>query len=332
MVVKNPVALRLLGAAQRVDPLLDFRLGRAFRIEVGRRQFLRRAGNEHGVVIEPRPRSLVDQEFVQPRLADRRFVLDQAVEHRSRCRPTPARGTARPSPARRAPCARARRARSAAAPVMSAVRSVGAKRADFACRSATRLVDRRRRRRRRRGRRLRAARRQGCDQRCRRYCHDHSLHEFVPSRVFPASCARSRPVVPDARHVSVNARRTVQHRGLGAKPANRRFPHRVCGGFENQVRLRPAPAATRPARARRRAGPRPSPHSRPPCARRDRARDSSVLPHQRRRRRQIDAGHHFERLGIELRLGGQDPRARRLDRPAGVEVHLRDGCRAARRP
>ena len=46
-------------------------------------------------------------------------------------------------------------------------------------------------------------------------------------------------------------------------------------------------------------------------------------PHERRRGRQIDALHHFERLGIEIVLRGQNPRARRLDRAAGVEMHLR---------
>ena len=36
----------------------------------------------------------------------------------------------------------------------------------------------------------------------------------------------------------------------------------------------------------------------------------------------VDAFHDFERLGIEIFPGGENPRPRRLDRAAGVEMHL----------
>jgi hypothetical protein len=74
--------LRLLGSAERANPLLHFGLGRALGIVVRRRQLFGSAGDEDGVVIEPPPRPLVDQEFMEPGFAEWRLVLDQGVEHR----------------------------------------------------------------------------------------------------------------------------------------------------------------------------------------------------------------------------------------------------------
>ena len=65
IVVKKPVARRLGLAAQRVEPLLDLLLRGVGRIEAAAFRLGRHAGDERPVVIEPRPRTLVDQEVVQ---------------------------------------------------------------------------------------------------------------------------------------------------------------------------------------------------------------------------------------------------------------------------
>jgi hypothetical protein len=70
-----------LGLRQRLDPLLDLLLGRTDRIEIRAGRLGRRARHERLIVIEPRPRSLVDQEVVQPVAAGRRLVARQVDEH-----------------------------------------------------------------------------------------------------------------------------------------------------------------------------------------------------------------------------------------------------------
>ena len=163
MVVKKPVARAFSRRRQRADPLLHFRLGRAVGIVIRRRRLRRRAGNERLVVIEPRPRPLVDQEVVQPRLAERRSRRGSASKSiASLPAHTCSRNSASMTCAARTMCASAWRSLAGSA-VMSAVRSVGAKRADFGLQIGHGLVDRRRRRGRRRRRRLRPACCQCCD-------------------------------------------------------------------------------------------------------------------------------------------------------------------------
>ena len=82
MVVKKPGRSRPLGAGQALQPRLDLVLRRTGGIEVGLRRLRRHAGDERLVVIEPRPGSLVDQEVVQPRAAERRVVARQIQQHR----------------------------------------------------------------------------------------------------------------------------------------------------------------------------------------------------------------------------------------------------------
>ena len=89
---------RPLGGGQALDPRLDLFLRRASGIEVRLRRLRRHAGDERLVVIEPRPRPLVDQEVVQPRPSERRVVAAPGPAAASRCRPTPGAGTARRRP------------------------------------------------------------------------------------------------------------------------------------------------------------------------------------------------------------------------------------------
>ena len=116
IVVKNPVARVRSAGGQRLDPRLDLRLRRAGGIEVGLRRLRRRARHERLVLVEARPRPLVDQEVVQPRAAELGGVAARSVSSMVRCPPTPGgeRARRRPSPPRRAWPAPA--ARSAAAP------------------------------------------------------------------------------------------------------------------------------------------------------------------------------------------------------------------------
>ena len=77
IVVKKPVACAF-SAAGALHPLLHFFLLRAFRIEVGAGGLGRRAGHECLVVIQPRPRSLVQHEGVKPGSAERRVIAREA--------------------------------------------------------------------------------------------------------------------------------------------------------------------------------------------------------------------------------------------------------------
>ena len=97
MVVKNPVACARSRLRQRLQPRLDVGLGRAGRVEVRAFRLGRHAGDERLVVVEPVPGPLVDQEVVQcgpGRAASGRS--SRFEQHRLRCRPRPAAGTARP--------------------------------------------------------------------------------------------------------------------------------------------------------------------------------------------------------------------------------------------
>jgi hypothetical protein len=67
---------------QRLHPRLDFRFRCAGRIEVCLFRLLRRARNKRLVVIEARPRSLVDQEVVEAGAAKRRCIRHQIQQHR----------------------------------------------------------------------------------------------------------------------------------------------------------------------------------------------------------------------------------------------------------
>ena len=167
------------------------------------------------VVIEPRPRALVDQEFVQPRLARRRLVADQRVSIASLPAHTCSRNSASITCAARTMCASASRSFAGSAE-MSAVRSVGANRADLLqlcgcfidgwCRRCCGWC----------GRRLSATSSQGCDQRRRRYSHTDT----------PIQTALS----------SMNAGRALQHRG--SAPRRRiAVSHIVGRGLEDQVGL-----------------------------------------------------------------------------------------------
>ena len=120
---------RAFGLGQRLDPAFELRLRRALRIVVGARRLRRRAGDERLVVIEPRPRPLVDQEVVQPRAAVGRLIARQIEQHRLVARPDLAQEQARrrSSTPRRA-CASTRRS-AADSFDRSAPMSVGAKRA-----------------------------------------------------------------------------------------------------------------------------------------------------------------------------------------------------------
>ena len=71
-----------LGAAEPAEPGLDVRLGRAGRVEIGGLGLYRRAGDEDGVVVEPRPGTAIDQEVIEARAAERRVVLHEPQQHR----------------------------------------------------------------------------------------------------------------------------------------------------------------------------------------------------------------------------------------------------------
>ncbi len=73
---------RLLGGREALEPAFDVRLGRSHRVEVGSLRLRRRARDENGVVIEPRPRPAIDEEIVESRPAERRRVLHEPEQHR----------------------------------------------------------------------------------------------------------------------------------------------------------------------------------------------------------------------------------------------------------
>ena len=77
----------LLRLRQRLDPGLDLVLGRARGVEVGRLRLGRHAGDEGRIVVEPRPRPLVDQEVVEARAAEGRLVADERHEQGLVARP-----------------------------------------------------------------------------------------------------------------------------------------------------------------------------------------------------------------------------------------------------
>src|SRR4029450_9215508 len=62
---------RMLGRGETLHPGFDLFLGSTRRIEVGLWRLGRRALNERLVVVESRPRSLVDREVMQPRTSAR---------------------------------------------------------------------------------------------------------------------------------------------------------------------------------------------------------------------------------------------------------------------
>ena len=72
---------RTLRIGQRLDPALEIGFGRGGGIEIRAFRFWRSAWNEPLIVIEPRPRSFVDQEVVQPGATLGRLVLRQVEQH-----------------------------------------------------------------------------------------------------------------------------------------------------------------------------------------------------------------------------------------------------------
>ena len=85
---EEPGRTRPFGFGQRLHPAFEFRFRRAVRVVVGARRLRRaRPGTNGCVVIQPRPRPLVDQEIVQPRASGGRIVARQVDEHRLVARP-----------------------------------------------------------------------------------------------------------------------------------------------------------------------------------------------------------------------------------------------------
>ena len=80
--MKKPAAAVRSASGSAVHPRLDLVLGGAGRVEVGRLRLRRHAGDERRLVVEPVPRPLVDEEGVEPRLAERRAVGEQLEEQR----------------------------------------------------------------------------------------------------------------------------------------------------------------------------------------------------------------------------------------------------------
>jgi hypothetical protein len=74
---------RLLGRGQRLHPGLDLVFGRARGIEVARLRLGGHAGHERRVVVEARPRALVDQEVVQARAPEGRGVARSCIRSAS---------------------------------------------------------------------------------------------------------------------------------------------------------------------------------------------------------------------------------------------------------
>ena len=127
--VKNPLAAARSASGQRFQPAFHFLAGGIGRIEICLRRARADAGHEGLVFVQLRPRSLVDDEVVKPRLTERRVVREQ-------CEQCAARQAARPDADRAHRCsarlrsgARARRARCLATQPTSARMSTGASRA-----------------------------------------------------------------------------------------------------------------------------------------------------------------------------------------------------------
>ncbi len=152
---------------------------------------------------------------------------------------------------------------------MSAVRSVGAKRADFDCRSAAPLST------------AGAGAGGGVDGACARHAARVAINDADATAMTTLCMNLSRQVASRHMHSrqvhcpAVSQCTPDEPCNIeGSAPRRRIAASHIASErcFENQIRIAPAPAATSLARARRRADPRPSRRSRPPCARRDRAR------------------------------------------------------------
>ena len=82
MVVKKPVAASRSASGSDFIHASTSALVASGGIEVAPRGLGGRAGHERLVVVEPRPRALVEQEAVQPRAAERRAVAREVEQHR----------------------------------------------------------------------------------------------------------------------------------------------------------------------------------------------------------------------------------------------------------
>ena len=279
----------------------DLRLRGVRGIVVGRRGLGRRAGHERLVVIEPRPRPLVDEEVAEPRPAERVVVGDERRQHRLVAGPHLAQEE------RVHHLRRPHHVRQGAALGVGQGRDVGRQ---VGRREPRRLA----------GERGPTGSGGGHDPGRRRRRGTASRRAACGGRSVPERKAEDRDMGWKEKEGTVaSARRTAEQvPGIGAEPFDRLVPHLGRGTAEDAGRRPPARSATTTARAPRRAGRPTSRRSRPAPSRRGRAAIAAPANRRGRRRQEHAVGHLggvvVERgvtVSTHARIGSTGPPANR---------------------